>query len=91
MYAIRSYYDEAALRLYEYPPEAFSRMNLEDLVMPTPMEPRRSIQNDAGTVLRVPLEYHRKRDGSIFPAERSLSTFAWQGHRMQVGVSYNFV
>lgn len=79
-------FNEAAMRLYDYPPEAFSRLGLDDLILSRPNRPAPGGTAENGSVLRVPLEYHRRRDGSAFPAERSLSVFSWQGRSMQVGI-----
>ncbi len=79
-------FNDAAMRLYDYPPEAFSRLNLDDLILPEMCSPAPGKRAENGTVLRLPLEYHRRRDGSVFPAERSLSVFSWQGRSMQVGI-----
>ena len=79
-------FNEAAMHLYDYPPEAFSRLNLDDLILPETRSVAPGKRAENGTVQRVPLEYHRRRDGSPFAAERSLSTFVWQGRPVQVGI-----
>ena len=80
-------YNEAALRLYDYPPEAFSRLNIGDLVMTSEINhPASPVETPPDSIVRIPQERHRKRDGTIFPAEMSTSAFVWKGRPLQVGI-----
>jgi len=77
-------FNEAAPRLYGYPPDVFSRLGIFDLCID---------RRGAGEILgeppavsgwRIPDVVHSKGDGSRFPAEISLNTFWWKGRRMVV-------
>lgn len=78
--------NERAMRLYGYSREEFLGLKYADITA----EPDRSDasirETMTGLGIRVPLRYHRKRDGAVFPAEISSSTFELAGRRLLCGV-----
>lgn len=78
--------NERAMRLYGYSREEFDALKHSDLTA----EPNRSEasikETLAGTRTEVPLRYHRKKDGTVFPVEISSSTFELGGRRVLCGV-----
>ncbi len=78
--------NEAALQLYGYSRENFLRLTQRDLTA-EPEESEASIRLVlAGATPRVPLRYHRKKDGTVFPVEISASSFAFQHHTLVCGI-----
>ncbi|MCG2722304.1 MAG: PAS domain S-box protein, partial [Thermodesulfovibrionales bacterium] len=74
--------NNAALSLYGYSYEEFLTMKRKDIsVDPSVFE--KSLQSVlSGKVLQIPLLYHKKKDGSIFPVEICASSFTSSGHKM---------
>ena len=67
--------NESALRCYGYTREEFLNLKATD-VTAEPEISRKSIEETiAKQQLRVPLRYHRKKDGTVFPVEISAVTF----------------
>ncbi len=61
----------AASQLYGYSPDEFRRLSNADLSA-EPADTREAATEgprDASDVFRVPLRFHRRKDGSVFPAE----------------------
>ena len=66
--------NEAALRLYGYTREEFLKLT-HRAITAEPEDSEATIQLTlAGVAPRIPLRYHRKKDGTIFPVEISAST-----------------
>ena len=61
----------AALKLYGYSREEFLRLTTDDISA----EPEKTRQTIAAGQTRVPLRWHRKKDGTVFPVEISGSYF----------------
>ncbi|MGO8931175.1 MAG: PAS domain S-box protein [Limisphaerales bacterium] len=78
--------NEAALRLYGYTREDF--LNLTHAAITTePEDSEATIQLTlAGVAPRIPLRYHRKKDGTVFPVEISASTFTLKGRPVACGI-----
>jgi PAS domain S-box-containing protein len=70
----------AARGLYGYTREEWLRMNQTDVSA----EPDRSRRSALEHVTRIPLRWHRKRDGSVFPVEITASHFEWKGRSVHV-------
>src|ERR1019366_2280154 len=71
--------NEAALRLYGYTREEFLSLT-HGAITAEPEDSEAAIQLTlAGVAPRIPLRYHRKKDGTVFPVEISGSTFTLQG------------
>lgn len=78
--------NEAALRLYGYTREEFLRLTLWAITA-EPEDSEAAIRlTVAGVAPRIPLRYHRKKDGTIFPVEISASTFKLNGRDMVCGM-----
>jgi len=78
--------NEAALRLYGYTREEFLSLN-HGAITAEPEDSEATIQLAlAGVAPRIPLRYHRKKDGTVFPVEISASTFALKGRRVSCGI-----
>jgi PAS domain S-box-containing protein len=78
--------NEAAILLYGYTREEFLGLRLDD-VTTEPADTQASFQLClANGSFRIPLRYHRKQDGTVFPVEISASAFAVNGRRMVCGL-----
>lgn len=78
--------NEAALRLYGYTREEFLRLT-HHAITAEPEDSEATIQLAlAGMAPRIPVRYHRKKDGTIFPVEISASTFVLKGRPVACGV-----
>ena len=76
----------ACERLYGYSREEFLAMSHNDITA----EPERSEQSIQkalkGELSSIPLRYHMKKDGTIFPVEISASKFLQNGRQVMCGV-----
>jgi PAS domain S-box-containing protein len=78
--------NEATLRLYGYTREEFLGLT-HRAITAEPEDSEATIQLTlAGTAPRIPLRYHKKKDGDVFPVEISASTFALKGRPMACGI-----
>ena len=78
--------NDAALRLYGYSKEEFLKLRHPAITA----EPEKSVASIvktlAGELTRIPLRYHKKKDGTVFPVEISASTFTLGNRRVLCGV-----
>jgi PAS domain S-box-containing protein len=84
----RQYVDvnASALRLYGYTREEFLTLKQADITA-EPDESEKTIRETlAGTRDFIPLRYHKKKDGMIFPAEITATAIALQGRIVLCGV-----
>jgi PAS domain S-box-containing protein len=72
--------NRVAESLYGYSREKFLRMKNTELSA-EPDETRRATQ-DAQT--HIPVRYHRKKDGTIFPVEITVNILHWQGRQVHL-------
>ncbi len=72
----------AARRLYGYTVEEFLRLTPQDLSH----EPDRTSQVIVEKATEVPFRWQRKKDGTVFPVEITLSHFELQGREVHVAV-----
>ena len=70
----------AAATLYGYSRDEWLRMNHADVSA----EPDRTRQAAVEGLTRIPLRWHRKRDGTVFPVEIAASHFEWHGRPAHV-------
>ncbi len=70
----------AAATLYGYSRDEWLRMNHTDVSA----EPDRTRQAAVEGLARIPLRWHRKRDGTVFPVEIMASHFEWHGRQVHV-------
>jgi PAS domain S-box-containing protein len=78
--------NEAALRLYGYTRGEFLRLT-HSAITAEPEDSEATIQLTlAGAAPRIPLRYHKKKDGTIVPVEISASIFTLQGRPMVCGI-----
>jgi PAS domain S-box-containing protein len=77
--------NDACLRLYGYNRSEFLGLKVTD-ISAEPEDTATTIRKTIeGRLTRIPLRYHRKKDGTIFPVEISSSTFSLQNRRMMCG------
>jgi len=78
--------NERALRLYGYTRDEFLGLTHGDITA-EPAASEASIRETlTGIRLGVPLRYHKKKDGTVFPAEISAGAFVWGGRSVVCGV-----
>ena len=70
----------AAETLYGYPRKALLEMCNRDLSA----EPEETTRATVSQLDKIPVRYHRKKDGTIFPVEIGASHFTWQGQDVHV-------
>ena len=70
----------AATRLYGYTREEWLRMNHSQVST----EPEKTRQVALQKITRIPLRWHVRKDGSLFPAEVTCSHFDWRGRSVHV-------
>ncbi len=75
--------NEAAVELYGYPREELLALHINDLFA-DPEEGSHQIVSSRSGILHIPLRYHRKKDGAIFPVEISCSFFELGGQRLRL-------
>jgi len=78
--------NEAALQLYGFTREEFLKLKHQDITMEPEMSEDSITQLLAGKLSRIPLRYHKKKDGTVFPVEISASAFVRQGRKLLCGV-----
>ena len=78
--------NEAALSLYGYSREEFLKLRHQNITA----EPENSDvsirQTLEGKLVRIPVRYHKKKDGTIFPVEISTSMFTLRNRKVLCGV-----
>jgi len=78
--------NKACQHLYGYTEDQFLKLTKKDITA----EPERTIASINGTLNgdsnTIPVRYHRKKDGTIFPVEISTSTFETAGRRVLCAV-----
>ena len=78
--------NSAALLLYGYTREEFLSMKNTD-VSAEPDETRRVTESTpiiVDNIIRIPLRWHRKRDGTVFPVEITGRFFHWKGRDVHI-------
>ena len=78
--------NEKACLLYGYSREEFIKLTHSDITAEVDGSIASVKDTLAGTYTQIPFRYHKKRDGTLFPAEISSSTFVLGGRRVICGV-----
>ncbi len=78
--------NESALNLYGYTRDEFLDLEYTELTAEPDLSEESINETLAGMRTKVPLRYHRKKDGTVFPVEISSSTFNLPGQRVLCGV-----
>jgi PAS domain S-box-containing protein len=78
--------NESALSLYGYTREEFLKLR-QPAITAEPEESEASIKKTlAGKLIRIPIRYHKKKDGTIFSVEISAGTFTLKNRKVFFGV-----
>ena len=72
--------NRAASEIYDYSREELLKLRNVDLSA----EPERSSRASREQLPIVPLRYHRKKDGTVFPVEITGSHFEWRGRNVHI-------
>jgi PAS domain S-box-containing protein len=72
--------NHAATTTYGYTRDEFLKMNHTD-VSAEPNETRQAALNGKTT---IPIRYHKKKDGTVFPVEITASHFSWKEHNAHI-------
>ncbi len=72
--------NKAAATLYGFSREELRNLRNTDLSA----EPEKTTQATRGGVTSIPIRWHRKRDGTVFPVEIRASHFEWRGRRVHI-------
>jgi PAS domain S-box-containing protein len=76
--------NNAAVQLYGYGREEFLNMFLKD-ISAEPDKSEKSVQQIlAGEIMKIPLRYHRKKDGTVLPVEVSAGLFIMNGRKIVI-------
>lgn len=78
--------NDAALRLYGYTREELQQLTAMDLTAEPEASEESIGQTKAGLIKRIPLRYHKKKDGTVFPVEIYANTFVLRGKTLYCGV-----
>ena len=79
--------NEAAVRLYGYSRQEFLQLR-HAAITAEPEQSAASFQQTlAGELDHIPLRYHKKKDGTVFPVEISASTFTLGQRRLFCGIT----
>jgi two-component system, cell cycle sensor histidine kinase and response regulator CckA len=71
--------NESAEQLWGYSREELLEMKAPD-VSAEPEESKQALSSGAGTEgIQVPIRWHKKKDGTVFPVEISAGPFTWKG------------
>ena len=72
--------NEAASLLYGYSRDELLQMNHTRLCAEPPETRRVTLRNE----IRVPLRFHRKKDGTVFPVEIAARHLVWEARDAQI-------
>ena len=79
--------NEACTRLYGYSREEFLNMTHSRITAEQDASDDTIEKTLAGKLDSIPVRYHRKKDGSLFPVEITASTFTYLGREVICGVA----
>ncbi|MDP6546102.1 MAG: PAS domain S-box protein [Phycisphaerae bacterium] len=78
--------NESCTTLYGYSRDEFLEMKQDDITAELAESDATIRKTAAGQLHRIPLRYHKKKDGTVFPVEISASTFILGGRRVVCGL-----
>jgi PAS domain S-box-containing protein len=78
--------NDAAVRLYGYSRDEFLKLTQTDITVEKRASDISIKQTSESNPVRIPLRYHKKKDGAIFPVEISGSSFMFKGRKVLCGV-----
>ena len=78
--------NDAALKLYGHTKEEFLNLKHSDITAETEASDSSIEYTLEGTLNRIPLRYHKKKDGTIFPVEISASNFKIKNRDVICGI-----
>ncbi|UCG51360.1 MAG: PAS domain S-box protein [Candidatus Latescibacterota bacterium] len=78
--------NERAERVYGYSREEFLRLRLEDIAHEVEKSATTVREISVGRREHIPLRYHKKKDGAVFPIEVSAGRFTLSGRGVVCGV-----
>jgi PAS domain S-box-containing protein len=82
--------NSAYTRLYGYSrAELLSGMTINDITAEQEISVTATRQAISEGTIFIPLRYHRRRDGSVFPVEIVGGPYTWQGRRVMFGLAHD--
>jgi PAS domain S-box-containing protein len=72
--------NKTASQMYDYSRDELLGMNEADLAS-SPDDVKQPFHESAGF---IPVRYHRKKDGTVFPVETSVARLLWQGKKVRI-------
>ncbi len=78
--------NEAVSSLYGYSKKEFIKLNHSDITSEPEESNKSIIQTIDGELSNIPIRYHKRKDGTIFPVEISTGTFKMGNRRLVFGV-----
>jgi PAS domain S-box-containing protein len=78
--------NESCTTLYGYTRDEFLEMKQDDITDELADSDTTIRQTVAGQLHRIPLRYHKKKDGTVFPVEISASAFVLDGRQVACGL-----
>ncbi len=78
--------NDTALKLYGYTRDEFLKLRQADITAEPEASDDSIVRTLGGEDARIPLRYHKKRDGTVFPVEISAGVFTWQNRPTLCGI-----
>lgn len=78
--------NDAAVGLYGWSRDELLTLGARDITTRPHLAQKRIEEVLEGELERIPLDYQKKKDGTVFPAEISTGTFNWKGRPMFVAL-----
>ena len=78
--------NSAALKMYGYSEEEFLRLRHQDITAEQEGSENTIKQSLAGELTTIPLRYHRRKDGTLFPVEISVGKFKIRDRQFLCGI-----
>ena len=78
--------NDAGLRMYDYTKDEFLKLRHSDITAELKKSAEAIKQLLDGEITEIPLMYHKRKDGMVFPVEISTGTFKWKDRQIVCGV-----